>query len=57
MRRALNQRDRELRETHLKYHLLTLDILTSAQTRSYLELRGDVTDEKRRHDASMHAPH
>lgn len=29
-----------LRETHLKYHLTTAEILTPAQTRRYAELRG-----------------
>jgi hypothetical protein len=29
-----------LRTAHLKYHLATLDMLTSAQTKQYAELRG-----------------
>jgi hypothetical protein len=30
----------ELRETHLKYHLTTLDVLTDSQRQRYSELRG-----------------
>jgi hypothetical protein len=30
----------ELRETHLKYHLSTADILSAGQMRRYAELRG-----------------
>ena len=29
-----------LRTAHLKYHLVTLDVLTPAQTKQYIELRG-----------------
>ena len=32
----------ELRETHLKYHLSTADILSASQTQKYAELRGYV---------------
>ncbi|HXX85471.1 MAG TPA: hypothetical protein VEN29_16015 [Casimicrobiaceae bacterium] len=54
---AIGSTQAVLRETHLKYHLLTLDMLTPAQTRRYLELRGYVADQKHGHDASMHSPH
>jgi len=37
---AIGATQAELRTTHLKYHLLTLDVLTPAQTQRYLELRG-----------------
>jgi Spy/CpxP family protein refolding chaperone len=32
-----------LRETHLKYHLSTVEVLTSAQVQRYTELRGYMT--------------
>jgi Spy/CpxP family protein refolding chaperone len=38
-----------LRRTHLKYHLLTLDVLTPAQAQRYAELRG--------YKAGMQHPH
>jgi Spy/CpxP family protein refolding chaperone len=38
-----------LRRTHLKYHLLTLDVLTPAQAQHYAELRG--------YKAGMQHPH
>jgi hypothetical protein len=37
---AIGATQAELRATHLKYHLLTLDVLTPTQTQRYLELRG-----------------
>jgi len=54
---AIGAAQAALRETHLKYHLLTLDALTPEQTRRYLELRGYISDQKQRHDPSLHAPH
>ena len=45
-----------LRAAHLKYHLLTLEILTAEQTRRYLELRGYVTDHKHIPGASVNPP-
>jgi hypothetical protein len=37
---AIGATQADLRATHLKYHLLTVDMLTPAQTQRYLELRG-----------------
>jgi|SRR5215471_1699932 len=37
---AIGATQAELRATHLKYHLLTLDVLTPAQAQRYLEFRG-----------------
>jgi Spy/CpxP family protein refolding chaperone len=37
---AIGATQASLRATHLKYHLLTVDVLTPAQTQRYLELRG-----------------
>jgi len=37
---AIGSTQSALRATHLKYHLLTLEILTPAQVRRYAELRG-----------------
>jgi hypothetical protein len=37
---AIGNTQATLRATHLKYHLLTLEILTPAQARRYSELRG-----------------
>ena len=37
---AIGQTQAELRATHLRYHLLTTDILTRDQMRRYAELRG-----------------
>ena len=56
--RAIGATQAILRATHLKYHLLTLNVLTPAQTRRYLELRGYARDLTPPHDPSMHrAPH
>ena len=45
-----------LRATHLKYHLLTLDALTPAQTQRYAELRGYGADQQQ-HPPAGHATH
>ena len=37
---AIGQSQAELRATHLRYHLLTIDALTPEQMRRYAELRG-----------------
>jgi|SRR5262245_3591925 len=42
-----------LRETHLKYHLITVDVLTPAQTDRYAQLRGY---NGRAHPAGGHQP-
>ena len=39
----------ELRETHLKYHLSTADILSAGQMRKYAELRGYAGDGHQMH--------
>jgi|SRR5258708_7665247 Spy/CpxP family protein refolding chaperone len=38
-----------LRQTHLKYHLFTLEVLTPAQIRRYAELRGYTTGTQHPH--------
>jgi hypothetical protein len=37
---AIGATQAALRRAHLKYHLLTLDLLTPAQAQRYAELRG-----------------
>jgi hypothetical protein len=37
---AIGKTQGELRATHLRYHLLTVEILTPGQLRRYTELRG-----------------
>src|SRR3954470_11858420 len=39
----------ELRETHLKYHLSTADILSAGQMQKYAELRGYTGGHQKRH--------
>ena len=46
---AIGATQAALRRTHLKYHLLTRDVLTPAQVRRYAELRG--------YKAGMQHPH
>jgi hypothetical protein len=46
---AIGATQATLRRTHLKYHLLTLDVLTPAQAQRYAELRG--------YKAGMQHPH
>jgi hypothetical protein len=41
-----------LRETHLKYHLLTLDLLTPAQAQRYAQLRGYA--DRQEHNPALH---
>jgi Spy/CpxP family protein refolding chaperone len=41
-----------LRETHLKYHLLTLDLLTPAQAQRYAQLRGYAGTQE--HNPALH---
>ena len=36
----IGERQRELREIHLKYHLTTAEVLTPDQRQRYRELRG-----------------
>ena len=43
---AIGQTQAALRATHLRYHLLTADILTPAQIQRYAELRGYAGDPK-----------
>ncbi len=49
---AIGSTQAALRATHLKYHLLTLDVLTPAQAQRYTELRGYAAG--REHDPSRH---
>jgi hypothetical protein len=44
----------ELRNTHLKYHLLTSGLLTAAQMQRYSELRGYVDEDIRRQHRPNH---
>jgi hypothetical protein len=37
---AIGRTQAELRATHLRYHLLTVDVLSPHQTQRYIELRG-----------------
>jgi hypothetical protein len=43
-----------LRTAHLKYHLVTLDLLTSTQVKQYAELRGYVAGAGSRHQHESH---
>jgi hypothetical protein len=45
----------ELRNTHLKYHLLTSGLLTAAQMQRYSELRGDVEEDIERQHRPNHS--
>ena len=48
---AIGDMQAQLRASHLRYHLLTADLLTSAQRQRYAELRGYVDDTQHlRHD-------
>jgi hypothetical protein len=49
---AIGNTQAALRATHLKYHLLTIDLLTPAQVQRYIELRGYAGPVK--HDPSRH---
>jgi len=49
---AIGSTQAALRATHLKYHLLTLEVLTPAQVQRYTELRGYAAG--RQHDPSRH---
>jgi hypothetical protein len=48
----IGQTQAALRETHLKYHLQTLDLLTSAQAQRYVQLRGYTGSQE--HNPSLH---
>lgn len=53
--RAIGQTQAELRAAHLRYHLLTADVLTPDQMRRYGELRGySRIDPKQRHHPKLH---
>ena len=43
---AIGQTQGELRATHLRYHLLTVEVLTGEQIRRYAELRGYASGEQ-----------
>jgi hypothetical protein len=52
---AIGQTQAELRAAHLRYHLLTADILTPDQMGRYGELRGySGTDQGQRHHPKLH---
>jgi hypothetical protein len=53
---AIGQTQAELRATHLRYHLLTADILTRDQMRRYDELRG-YSGIEQGHDHQPKHPH
>jgi hypothetical protein len=53
--RAIGSTQGELRATHLRYHLLTVEVLTSDQLRRYSELRG-YNDRQHGHPSNHH-PH
>ena len=52
---AIGQSQAELRATHLRYHLLTIDALTPEQMRRYAELRG-YSEPAKRHSTPASAP-
>jgi Spy/CpxP family protein refolding chaperone len=49
---AIGKTQAALRETHLKYHLSTLELLTPAQAQRYAELRGYTG--RQVHDPALH---
>lgn len=51
---AIGETQGVLRAAHLKYHLLTLDILTPHQVRQYAELRGYAGGQHRPQHHRMH---
>jgi Spy/CpxP family protein refolding chaperone len=51
---AIGNTQAELRATHLKYHLLTMEMLTPAQVKRYGELRGYAGPQQQRHDPARH---
>ena len=53
----IGQTQAALRATHLRYHLLTAEVLTPDQMHRYAQLRGyDDTGERQLHGPGMHQP-
>jgi Spy/CpxP family protein refolding chaperone len=53
----IGQTQAALRATHLRYHLLTIEVLTPEQMRRYAQLRGyENLPERQQHDPGMHHP-
>ena len=50
----IGQTQAALRATHLRYHLLTVELLTTDQMQTYARLRGYAAAPDQRHDAAMH---
>jgi Spy/CpxP family protein refolding chaperone len=50
----IGQTQAALRATHLRYHLLTVEVLTPEQTKRYAELRGYAGSEQPTHQPGRH---
>src|SRR5215213_2147858 len=50
----IGQTQAALRATHLRYHLLTVEVLTTDQMQTYARLRGYAAAPDQRHDPAMH---
>jgi len=50
----IGQTQAALRATHLRYHLLTVEVLTTDQMQTYARLRGYDAAPDQRHDPAMH---
>jgi len=52
----IGQTQAALRATHLRYHLLTVEVLSTVQMHRYAELRGYENASAARHGPGMHGP-